>query len=400
MPRFLLLLFVLVMVVSCSRKFNLNSGTIQQTDTYQTTIPIEIVKDKIIVTVSVNGDEGRYLVDTGAPMGISLRNQEKWQLKTREVLPVKDAYGARQLLSFVEVPSVQIGDLVYEDIPAIVISIKNSLLDCFDIDGIIGSNLLRLGAFQIDWEKQEMTIASSYRELGWSQEQGTPIFVNRKQSSPYIDVELSEGIVDRTLLDSGSDDFYVLGNVPFKRFQEEGKLADCLRYEGVGASGYGLFGASDKLESSLLVIDSVQLGSALFTAVGIEAKADDKSRIGTEFLQLGTFALDYPNRMFFFQSYPALADYSIVTFGLGFAKEEEALVVGRIWKDSPAWHAGIRPGDEVVDIKGFPMADRNFCDILLRLSAFRISQQAITITTVKKDTDIRMTHTLERLDIR
>lgn len=398
MKRFLLLVFgCLLLMLGCSKRFSLSEGSISKENNYREVLPFELVKGKIVVEMTINGHKGRYALDTGAPLAILAKNQKAWDIPTAHSQKVGDAAGNSNVLPFVRIKEVGLGNLTYQNIPAVVIDTEGTLLDCFEIDGFIGSNLLRFGAFQVDWEKKELVIASSYEELGLERQSGQEMYLKPGQKSPFIDLKLPDGQTDRLLIDTGSDDFYAISKQTLKAFNEKGYFTNRVVCEGEGSTSYGLFGQPENEEQQLLHFDTLRLNGHAFLHTIIETDADDHSRIGSEMLEYGRFSLDYVHQLFFFEPYPEKTPFEYQSFGFGFSERDFRLVIGKVWKNTPAYAAGIRPGDLVVKVNDYQLSDRPMCEILMELSNYMQTQDLVELTVVKSGTDILATHTFKRM---
>ena len=144
--RFFSLLFICLLlssIVAQAQKVKFNKGRSVEKN-YYTEVTYEELKGKLIIPVQIEGDTFQFLFDTGAPNLISHTLNDIITTNELNSIQVKDANDSKRPLEVVEIPMLQIAGVSFKNSPAIVSDqSSNFLFDCFKIDGIIGSNLVR-----------------------------------------------------------------------------------------------------------------------------------------------------------------------------------------------------------------------------------------------------------------
>ena len=188
-PLFLLFLFLSVAIYGQNVKFN--KGRVVQKN-YYTEVAYEELKGKLIIPVEIQGNSYRFLFDTGAPNLISHSLRDLIETKALTSIQVKDANDKRQPLDVVVIPMLKIGGISFKNSPAIVNDINsNFLFECLEIDGIIGSNLVRNSIVQIDSEKKQILLTDQVKKLNLEGLNYLDMALDANQSSPYIWINLS-----------------------------------------------------------------------------------------------------------------------------------------------------------------------------------------------------------------
>lgn len=178
---------------------NFNQGKFLQSDYYEE-IPFELVKGKIIISVSVYGKERKFIIDTGAPTAISESLFTELGLKPVGQENISDINEQSNALIVTKLDDVKLGNTQVAGIPAIVF--KESLLtECFDVDGLIGSNLLRNSIVQFDTKAKLIKIASDISKLEVLKRDKNDLVLDR-QSSPILKVGVGKNS-EMLLFDSG-----------------------------------------------------------------------------------------------------------------------------------------------------------------------------------------------------
>ncbi|NJO87938.1 MAG: hypothetical protein HC831_02490 [Chloroflexia bacterium] len=298
------------------------------------------------------------------------------------------------------VDEIIIGTISYKNIPALVIDFKGSVLECFNVDGLIGSNLLRLGALQIDWAKQKVILTNTYKRLKLKKADGSNLLINKVQSSPYLTVNINSTITDRLLIDTGSDDFYTFSKKGLEYVQSKGYLLNDVKYESQGSGFIGLFGPDTVGSNKLVKMDSITIGKmAHLHEFYTVTTNDDQSRIGSLLLKQGLTTIDFKKGLFFFSLYSDNFQYTYISFGFVIINADNNLLVGSVWKNSEAYEKGIRVGDKIVDIDGLNVGKLTICELFFKFREFVESKEAITVSIRKPGCDDVKKIELTRLNL-
>lgn len=133
---------------------NLNASKIH-TSNFCDTIPFEYVKNKIIVKLTIENKERRFILDTGAPFLISEQLRAELNLKSKHKIETTDVTGRSNDIPVVKMPEIQVGNVSFSNTQALVYDLSASgLLQCFAVDGLLGSTILKHCIVQIDLEKK------------------------------------------------------------------------------------------------------------------------------------------------------------------------------------------------------------------------------------------------------
>jgi predicted aspartyl protease len=397
-PLFITIL-VFIISLNVNAQLNLNKGSVSPKKYYQE-VDVEFVKNKLILPANIGGIHAKFILDTGAPLCISKQLQNQKNYKVIRVDSIIDANGKAHPTEIVEVDEISIGTLSYKNIPALVIDFKGTALECLKINGLIGSNLFRFGAIQIDWENQKVIITDSFKKLGLKRKDGARLLINTVQSSPYLTVDVDKGITDRLLVDTGSDDFYTFSIKGLEYVQSKGYLLDAVKYESKGCGSVGLFGPDTVGSNKLVKIDSITIGTmAHLHEFYTVTTNDDQSRIGIFLLKQGLTTIDFKKGLFFFKLYSNKFNYEYVSFGFEVINDKSQLKIGSVWKDSEACKKGIRVGDEIVNIEGLDVKKLNHCEVFLRFRKFIESRESIVVWVRTPNNESVKKIQLSRLDL-
>jgi predicted aspartyl protease len=119
-------------------------------------------------TVEIAGRSYRFLIDTGAPTCISERLFQELQLKPSFRSSMRDSQKKKQQSTFVNIPKIKIGSIEVEDIGAAVFNPNVGNLSCFEMEGIIGANLLAHLYCSFNYSENTLWVSKSFEKLDFN----------------------------------------------------------------------------------------------------------------------------------------------------------------------------------------------------------------------------------------
>lgn len=226
---------------------------------FKTDIPFEMRMGLIILKVRVNGVDAEYLLDTGAPNVISKELAQKLKLRTNASQKTGDSQGKESELGFARINNINIGGVDFLETGTAIADLKQSSeVACLNVDGFIGSNLMRKAIWKFDYSKKIITICSSRDSL-----YVTPGFKKIKFSpavtgTPIIDV-VYNGVIDKNVeVDLGSNGDFISNNITFESLKKTGKLNRTTYSYGQESSG--LYGKAATDTTFYAMISSIKTG--------------------------------------------------------------------------------------------------------------------------------------------
>ncbi|TXG39433.1 retropepsin-like aspartic protease [Seonamhaeicola maritimus] len=336
---------------------------------YYTEIEYENVRDKIIIPVSINGKSYRFLFDTGAPNLVSKEILSSINFKKSRSLSVTDANQKKQRMDLVSLPNLTIGNVTFKNTSALVFNGKDNLVfDCFEVDGIIGSNLLRKSIVKINSKKQIIILTNDVKKLTLKKEHASKLTLVGNQSSPYIYIKLKgeHSGNENLLLDTGASGFYDLSKNNYKVLQEK-KIVEVIS-KANGSSSVGMFGVAEKSEQYRLKIPELIINNQVFQNVITTTGDDNNSRIGSDILKYGNITLDFVNKLFYLDVFETENDLNEKLYGFSPTIVNNKLTVGFVWEDT--LKDQIEFGDEIIEIDGVNFQNKEVCDFLVKPSVF------------------------------
>ena len=183
----LLFPFILLFVVGLqAQRVNLSKlGDVPRN--YYEEIPFEFVSEKILIPVEIEGETYRFILDTGAPNVISKRLFEKLGGKAVSSLRVSDANNQSSQMNVANLSEIKLGNALFKNIPALVnLDDSNVVFRCFQIDGLLGSNVLSTSVVQFDLPNKKVILTDQRKKLQLDNANREKLELVGKQKSPYV----------------------------------------------------------------------------------------------------------------------------------------------------------------------------------------------------------------------
>ena len=365
---FFVAIFFLFAELGFSQSLTYNQGGTKSVNYFEQ-IPYQDINGKIIVKVGINGTDYQFLFDTGAPMALNPKiltavNAEKLQQDR-----INDVNGNYTSAQIVLLNKVALGNLNFNGLPA-VIGIPD-FFKCWNVDGIIGSNLLRNSIVQINSEKKTIIITDRPEQLQLTNSKGINLFLDTIQSYPSFDVKLPNGLKMRVNFDTGDNGLLTLSKTEMENLKKANVYESITK--GYGANQIGLFGLEKDNQKFLLKfpvfeIDDVNLKNVM-TVTGNGSGA----RIGSKMLNYGTVTVDFINRKFYYKGNSKDKDLSEKQWPFQPAFSNNKVLVGLVWAEA---RDIVTPGEQIVEIDGTSVETVDLCDLLSNKSILEGKEKA------------------------
>lgn len=353
-----LLLFLLTLPLSAvgQDKIDFKQGTILQKQ-FCDTIPFEYVKNKMIVQVKINGQNKRFIFDTGAVLIISDEIQEEMKNTILGKNFLTDANKQQKQISVVNVKEFKLNNLTFQNIPSVVSDIKSTgFLTCFNYDGFIGSNALRNCIVHIDIDKKYIILTDNISKLNLQNAYQTNLALD-KQSNPFVELNLNNQIKFNALFDSGSDDFITVSNDITKKALKK-NIASVLN-QGFGIGTIGMHGFGDAENKSRILFANVKFGNTEITNFTSEVSEKSYNAIGMQLADYGTITIDYINKQFYFIPKQQSQTYrNQKTLGFSFLPKETNYSVGTVWTNTQVEKIGLKSGFQILKFDDLDISKR------------------------------------------
>ncbi|MBO6728329.1 MAG: aspartyl protease family protein [Maricaulis sp.] len=313
-------------------------------------VPMEVRFGKLFIQAQVNGVPREFIFDTGSPTILSRELADSLELEVLGENTGRDANGTEVSMLFVRVARLEIGELAFIDVPALVFDFSsNDTGRCVIDGGVIGSEILPGSRWRLDAQAAQISVfapgtsrveealfASSYlHDFGYPH-------------APIVDYSVGE-VRDRALFDTGSAGELSL----FSRVLEDGsvrrQLAGDSITRGHGYEGESAGGLGPVRELVRFRTDGVALGGQALGRLDGVARASPPSLLGAGLLGRFNVTLDYTTSRFELVERDQ-PDAMGSTPGYGLAFSDGQLIVSQLYAGSAAADSGLQLNDHVLAV--------------------------------------------------
>ncbi len=354
--------FIFLFAASCT---NLNhTGKLNNSDFLE-----EITFDEqlglAIIEVNIDGEDFRFLFDTGAPNAISHELQSKFNFSKVGNQGMRDSQGERNSVYYVKIDELKIGNISFGKMNAFVTDFSsNPTIKCLNIDGIIGSPLMRHCIWQVNFTNQSILFTDQIEQLSYYSDEAAEDYETDNQFSIVLKFEMEEATAKNLKLDYGSVNAITFSEAGFEKLEEVNAL-DKETLVSRGFSQSGLFG---KVADSRTFHNRVSgiLAGAKLQNVAIVSGKKSGGLLGTEILQDFIVTMNFPEKKIHFHQIDSLhmRDQSL---GFIIGRGDEITFVLSVKESSPASLVGMMPGDTLQAIDDFQLVSpTDFCTYVLR----------------------------------
>ncbi|MCF6132780.1 retropepsin-like aspartic protease [Flavobacterium wongokense] len=362
---YLLLLFPGMLI---SQTIDFSRGKARDKD-YFTEVKFEYINGKIIIPVTIQNKEYKFLLDTGATNCITKELKASLNPQLLQRVQVTDANNNASFMDIVSVDELSIGNVVFQNTIALASSeARNLIFDCFKIDGFIGSNLLMHSIVQIDIPNRILRITDQGDKLKLSKKNSVKMGVMDEQGSPYITISLNEKgtTTDKVLLDTGMNGFYDISGRNYQLLKSEASFI--ISGRSTGSKDIGLFGNSKSNEQVRIKIPSVTISTSRFLNVTTVTTNDNNSKVGSEFFEKGVVTLDFIKQKFYFDGAESIdLDKTQRSFIPTIINDK--ICVGIVWDDQ--LKDKIFTGDQIIEVNGINFENYDICQLVTNPSILK-----------------------------
>ncbi|MDR2970485.1 MAG: retroviral-like aspartic protease family protein [Bacteroidales bacterium] len=365
-------ILVLLAFYTCSifaQILTFNQGKIQQ-KYYLKKIPYQEVLGIPVVSVTINGKTYKFIFDTGAMLVISNKIFEELNLKVIKQINSGDASGQLAKMRLIVLPEIELHGITFQNTPGAVFPANSDaakLAECFEIDGIIGSNMLRNSVVQFDVQNKQIIITNDIKEVLLQHNESQKMKLESWTSRPFIKITLQNGkhkAVDNVLFDTGNGDgFFTLSSKKLG-----GNVGDIIA-ETEGTFVFGSHGFYKKQRNYLLNIPEIVINNLTFNDVTVTTTNASYSIIGTKLFQYGKPTLDYRNKRFYFEPFDNINTSKPIEspWAISCSFQNDKMIVSNIWNKE--LESQVNLGDEVLNINEIDTHSLGFCEyFMLKIS--------------------------------
>lgn len=336
---------LLFLLQSCATKWTkaITYGQLNKKE-FNESVAIEVQNGLVFVTTHIKGKNYRFLFDTGAPFSISKELQNQYKYKKLSSGNIKDSEHNRSKVDWVQVDEFTLGGVSFLNQTAFVADFSaNPLLKCLNIDGIIGSNIMRHCNWTLNQEDSMLTLSHSSRK---EQQEATTVipFSTDYQYNIFIDIVIGKAKITNVLVDYGSNGALALTNNVFTILEEKGLLYTIFEEEGKSQSG--IVGNTNDINRKISFSDSIQIHQINLHKTLI--RTGKTVSIGNSILSKYKVTIDWhQKKLYLHETASTKLPSTYSQYRLGYS-EKAGVYVQSVVKNSMAYKKGLKPNMKVV----------------------------------------------------
>lgn len=306
------------------------------------------------VNASINGKPVRLIVDSGA--GLNVLNEEaatRLGLEGGTPISASGVGGKAQPARIVNLKEFKLGDVTVANDAAVVVPLPDEL----NCDGLVGYSFLRHFATTFDYDANTLTVRPSGKYLPNPDDVEGELKI--RSNHPTVKGKIA-GIDGWFVLDTGNNSTGTIYKWAVDRYDLRKTLkAGLVKITGKGVGG-SVMGRDSMVPPFLIngilapkgFINLDESGTGAFADKGLIAN------IGAEYLRRFTVTLDYGQGKAWFRPSKAFNElFEIDRSGLRANLVSKKEVVNQVVPGSPADEAGIKIGDEIVEVNGISLSE-------------------------------------------
>lgn len=335
-----------------------------------TTLPFDLIDNRIVINVRLNGKGPfRLIFDSGAGAVVSPEVARELGLKIENLQRGGGGVG-EQLVEHGEtsIDSIEVGDIQLPAHEFGVLSFADTkyVFGSNRIDGILGFPLFRRLVVKIDYERKQLTFTEpahfAYKGAGAI----VPLEFDRHL--PLVNGEL-DGVPGIFVIDTGARSSLIL----YGPFVEQNNLRTKYKASFEGITGWGIGGP---VRSQIVRVQKLKLGTVevqnLIARLSLQksgalTNANRAALVGPDVLKQFTTIFDYSRKQLIFEKNRqyGIAD-SYDRSGMWFGDMGDYFEVIDVIAGGPAAEAGVRVGDQILEIDGQSVARLDLPTVRLR----------------------------------
>lgn len=334
------------------------------TDDFDISLPYDNELRLMIVKVEIEGEEYRFLFDTGAPMVVSKELSEKLNMKVVKNGQVNDSKGQSQRLDFVKMPLLTLRDssnqeLSFKNLVAVEADFSVSTgIYCLNIDGILGANLMRHVYWQISPHVQEIRLTNTWSLIKPKEPVAVIPFKAKSSGTPIVDLVLDSTSYKSITFDTGSNGFLSL-----PRPKTEGRSFE----QGLASWGYhssGLFGS--KIDTFTNIYGTLNLAGYTIDSLQLKLGEEDaKKLLGMGIIENYNTCINWEERQVYFSALDEKVSFQEELYPMSPFYKDGVLIVGRYF---PSYFTENAPaiGDTILkidELETYPLNKDKACEV-------------------------------------
>ena len=258
---------------------------------------------------------------------------------------------------------MNIGSVNFINTGAIIQDLNSSdIMECINLDGIIGANLMKESFWKINYENQTITLTNDISKLGILDEYKSLKFKAKISSTPLVNLSINGIEIKNITFDTGSNGQITLSQNIYHELKKDSLLNSTFIK---GSTTYGINGKAKSDTTYFAKIKNFRIGEISLNNKILKFRKHSDI-IGTGFLKNFNVILDWKNKKIYLKKVKNYDYNSIRDFGFNPDLIDNKLFVGAIFNNSDS-DGKLEIGDEILEINktNFEKFSKlDFCELI------------------------------------
>jgi len=261
---------------------------------------------------------------------------------------------------------------------------KSTDVACMEIDGVIGSNLMRLAIWAIDFRNQIITISNTKESLSLgANTKKIPFYTFGEENKPFCNITIN-GVEEKyVVIDLGSNGGFTHSYKTYEKIQKEfPKHKKVIQYGSGGSGGSGGYGYGKMDSIYYLQVDKLSVGQVGFNNQVIKFSKSIVPGIGTAFFRNYDLVMNWEDKELLLSPHKEYDNQKFIHSGFSLNYQNEALRIASLFKESDAEKSGMQLGDKIIQINGKDYSNTSiddYCDLIKQVSKDNYSVKNIVV---------------------
>ncbi len=356
---------------------------------FMSSVPIKTEGNKIFLQAQANGSSYQFILDTGSPTILTRKVANDLGLKIEGANKGQDANGKLVTMDLAILDRLTIGQVRFRNIPVFIFDTDHLPAGkCMFDGGVIGSEIMPLLCWQIDFQKKALTLTDDSGRLHHiKQAQKSKLKVGGYPFHPIVEYKINHEFTDNAMFDTGSSELLHLNQLALAELKKQ-KIIKRDVTQGFGSFGVSAGGLGQDSTFHLVSLDKLSIGELLFEDIEVWSRTVPPTLIGSKVFETHVVTLDYGKETVYFSKYKD-QEQPHESFGFRPYLSQNSVVVAFIEEPSRAVQAGIKLHDQILSMNQEDLVyitETQYCEVFEMLRA--LEQLDRVDLTIKRGDDI------------
>lgn len=247
---------------------------------------------------------------------------------------------------------------------------------------------MRKAVWKFDYENQIITISNSVASLNISESSEKIPFFTDITGIPIIDITLNGVKEKNVIVDLGSNGDITLSKKTFNKLVDTDPTIS--RTVSFGSSSSGLYGIGAKDSIQHALISDISFGDVALKNTVVEFTNESAITIGTNYFKNYDLIINWFDKEIIVTKKKEYDNSSLTSYGFSFNNKNNRLIVGGIYTNSSADHAGLKINDIIlkIDTKKYGvLTSDQWCNIIEN-GLFNEEKSTITVVVLRQNEEL------------